>query len=179
MKDKLDRDDIDKIEDEILSISISAVRRELVENGIETSSVSDIDHIEILFMSHGKVKEQLRDSGIDPCSAEEINLLQNTHEYGIHHRKNSELRKILTERQMEVLLYLQEDKSNRQISKEFGISTATVKSHVNSIIRRLGAKGRMDAAQIANHIHIREKLHHIGQYYEEERREITTSTWPL
>jgi two-component system NarL family response regulator len=55
----------------------------------------------------------------------------------------------LTERELQVLEGIARGESNKAIGDELGISEATVKSHVNSILAKLEARDRTDAAMIA------------------------------
>jgi len=55
----------------------------------------------------------------------------------------------LTDREREVLEYLAEGKSNKQIAKALGIADGTVKVHVANILEKLGAQGRSEAVAIA------------------------------
>jgi DNA-binding NarL/FixJ family response regulator len=52
----------------------------------------------------------------------------------------------LTERELDVLRLMAEGFTNRAIAVELEISEFTVKSHVNAILRKLGAQSRTDAA---------------------------------
>lgn len=56
---------------------------------------------------------------------------------------------LLTPREKEVLMYLVKGKNNPEIAEEMHITTHTAKSHVSSIIQKLNAKCRVDAAVIA------------------------------
>ncbi|MDR7184217.1 DNA-binding NarL/FixJ family response regulator [Microbacterium trichothecenolyticum] len=56
---------------------------------------------------------------------------------------------LLTEREREVLEGMRAGRSNRQISDELGISLATVKTHVSSVLAKLGARSRSHAVAIA------------------------------
>ncbi|MFF2487047.1 response regulator [Microbacterium sp. NPDC058062] len=56
---------------------------------------------------------------------------------------------LLTEREREVLEGMRTGRSNRQISDELGISLATVKTHVSSVLAKLGARSRSHAVAIA------------------------------
>lgn len=53
--------------------------------------------------------------------------------------------KSLTNRQSEVLGYVAEGLSNKQIAYEMGVSEATVKLHVNALLRSVGATNRTQA----------------------------------
>ena len=55
----------------------------------------------------------------------------------------------LTPRQREVLVKLAQGQSNQDIADALTISVATVKLHVNAVLRGLGAKNRTRAAAIA------------------------------
>jgi two-component system NarL family response regulator len=55
----------------------------------------------------------------------------------------------LTEREREVLKLLAHGHANKEISAMIGISESTVKTHVASIIEKLGVKSRTEAALIA------------------------------
>ncbi len=54
----------------------------------------------------------------------------------------------LTQRECEVMNYVKEALSNKQISEILFITPSTVKAHVSSVIRKLNAKNRLDAAMI-------------------------------
>ncbi|MDR7188288.1 DNA-binding NarL/FixJ family response regulator [Microbacterium sp. BE35] len=56
---------------------------------------------------------------------------------------------LLTERERQVLEGMRAGRSNRQISDELGISLATVKTHVSSVLAKLGARSRSHAVAIA------------------------------
>lgn len=52
----------------------------------------------------------------------------------------------LTDTQAVILACLAHGKLNKQIAHEYGISQATVKSHVSKILKRLNARSRTEAA---------------------------------
>lgn len=56
----------------------------------------------------------------------------------------------LTERELDVLRLLAEGLSNREIGAELGIAEGTVKSHVNSVVLKLGVTSRVEAALAAH-----------------------------
>jgi two-component system, NarL family, response regulator LiaR len=58
----------------------------------------------------------------------------------------------LTERETEVLRRLAEGKANKEIARELGISEQTVKSHVHSLLAKLGMLSRTQAALFAARI---------------------------
>ena len=60
----------------------------------------------------------------------------------------------LTERQRDVLAYLAQGKSNKEIAAELQLSESTVKVHVNHILKALKVKNRSQAALIANGLEI-------------------------
>jgi len=55
----------------------------------------------------------------------------------------------LTRREIEVLIFLLEGVTNRQISRELHISMNTVKTHVTHIFTKLGVENRTQAAVAA------------------------------
>lgn len=55
----------------------------------------------------------------------------------------------LSDREFEVLNLLKRGYSNREIQMELGIGLSTVKNHVRSILQKLDAKNRTEAADIA------------------------------
>ena len=59
------------------------------------------------------------------------------------------LQSSLTTREMEVLKLVCEGKTNSQIAQEIIVSTNTAKAHVGSILAKLSAKDRVEAAVIA------------------------------
>lgn len=56
---------------------------------------------------------------------------------------------IITHREIEILGWVREGKSNQAIGNELGISPLTVKNHVQKILRKLGASNRAQAVSIA------------------------------
>lgn len=56
-----------------------------------------------------------------------------------------ELAEPLSEREREVLIRLAQGRSNKEIAAELVIAVGTVKTHVNNIYRKLGAKNRVEA----------------------------------
>jgi two-component system NarL family response regulator len=62
---------------------------------------------------------------------------------------DSQVSRALTERERQVLKLLAEGQANKEIGAMTGISESTVKTHVASIIEKLGVKSRTEAALIA------------------------------
>ncbi len=56
---------------------------------------------------------------------------------------------ILTRREQDVLQCLEQGLSNREIAEALSVTTATVRTHVSSILRKLGVKNRTQAALVA------------------------------
>jgi DNA-binding NarL/FixJ family response regulator len=50
----------------------------------------------------------------------------------------------MTRRELELLCLLMEGRSNRQIAEAMGIETVTVKAHVGRMLRKMGAKNRVE-----------------------------------
>lgn len=67
--------------------------------------------------------------------------------FGIRKMKGEEV--ILTNREKEVLFYLCKGLNNVEIGKILNISKHTAKAHVCSILAKMGAKNRIDAAYLA------------------------------
>ena len=57
--------------------------------------------------------------------------------------------KTLTNRQSQVLELVAQGLSNKQIAYEMGVSEATVKLHINALLRSIGATNRTQAVIIA------------------------------
>ena len=55
----------------------------------------------------------------------------------------------LTERETEVLRHLAAARSNSEIADLFGVSDATVKTHVSAVLRKLGVRDRVQAVVFA------------------------------
>ena len=62
---------------------------------------------------------------------------------------SSKAAKLLTPRQSEVLSYVAEGMSNKQIAYKMSVSEATVKLHINALLRAIGATNRTQAVIIA------------------------------
>jgi DNA-binding NarL/FixJ family response regulator len=58
-------------------------------------------------------------------------------------------RDTMTRRELQVLALLAEGASTREISQRLGISTNTVRNHVQNLLGKLGARSRLEAVAIA------------------------------
>jgi two-component system nitrate/nitrite response regulator NarL len=63
--------------------------------------------------------------------------------------ETNQLAKTLTERELQVLKRLTEGKSNKEIARDLDISEPTVKLHMKTLYRKVGAANRTQAALIA------------------------------
>ena len=52
----------------------------------------------------------------------------------------------LTAREKEVLQYVAQGKTNKEIAKILAITDHTVKAHIASILRKIGVKNRLEAS---------------------------------
>jgi DNA-binding NarL/FixJ family response regulator len=62
------------------------------------------------------------------------------------------LRKLLTERQIDVLRSLSQGKPNKVIARDLGISEGTVKIHLAAIFRALNVRNRVEAVVASRRI---------------------------
>jgi DNA-binding NarL/FixJ family response regulator len=58
----------------------------------------------------------------------------------------------LTEREREVLRLIVQGRSNSEIAAELTVSEATVKTHINHIFAKLGARDRTHAVVLAHQL---------------------------
>jgi DNA-binding NarL/FixJ family response regulator len=61
----------------------------------------------------------------------------------------------LTNRQLDVLRLLAKGQSNKVIARDLGLSVSTVKVHLNTVFRALGASNRVEAVVRARPLHTR------------------------
>ena len=61
----------------------------------------------------------------------------------------SDLKKFLTNREVEVLILIGQGKNNKEIASALNITEGTVKNHVSHIFAQIGARDRIQAAMIA------------------------------
>ncbi len=62
-----------------------------------------------------------------------------------------DLKKVLTNRELEVLKLIGEGKNNKEIAGLLNITEGTVKNHITHIFAQIGARDRVEAAIIARH----------------------------
>ena len=60
----------------------------------------------------------------------------------------------MTDREREVLALLSTGRTNGEMARDLFIAVGTVKSHVNSICRKLGARNRTEAVTRARHLEL-------------------------
>jgi DNA-binding NarL/FixJ family response regulator len=63
--------------------------------------------------------------------------------------QNHPLAQNLTERELQVLRGLTEGKSNKEIARDLDLSEPTIKLHVKTLYRKIGASNRTQAALMA------------------------------
>ena len=61
---------------------------------------------------------------------------------------------VLTARELDVLKALTRGLSNKEVGRELGLAEVTIKLHLRSIFRKMGARSRSDAAVIATKAHV-------------------------
>ncbi len=85
------------------------------------------------------------------------NLVAQTNSSETIESKNSTkpgTKKILTDRQLEILNLLMEGKSNKQIAKDLNLSENTVKVHVSTILKILQVENRIQASNAARKLNL-------------------------
>ncbi len=60
----------------------------------------------------------------------------------------------LTERELEVLQYMKMGLTNKEIASKLMITHHTVKAHIAAILRKLGAKNRLEASMTARDLEL-------------------------
>ena len=61
---------------------------------------------------------------------------------------------VLTARELDVLKGVARGLSNKEVGRELGLAEVTIKLHLRSIFRKIGARSRSDAAVIATKAHV-------------------------
>jgi DNA-binding NarL/FixJ family response regulator len=61
---------------------------------------------------------------------------------------------VLTARELDVLKAVTRGLSNKEVGRELGLAEVTIKLHLRSIFRKMGARSRSDAAVIATKAHV-------------------------
>jgi DNA-binding NarL/FixJ family response regulator len=65
------------------------------------------------------------------------------------HREEVDGNSAITKRERDVLIGLTAGKSNKEIANDLDLQEVTIKLHVKTLCRKLGAKNRTQAAMIA------------------------------
>ncbi len=120
---------------------ISAIR-----NGAVGYILKDADHKEFIRIIKGTFKG---DDVISPFLTNSIPKVMSAIEVAIPHGKaDGTAAKIaqLTERERETLDLLSEGNSNKEMADKMCLSLETIKSHLQTIYKKLGVKGRTEAA---------------------------------
>ena len=81
------------------------------------------------------------------CSSD---LLPEAMDTGFGAMRETDARALLTPRELEVLAALAEGMTNKAIARRLNISLHTVKFHVESLFRKLGARTRTEAVAKAS-----------------------------
>ncbi|MBI5194093.1 MAG: response regulator transcription factor [Nitrospirae bacterium] len=118
---------------------ISAIR-----NGAVGYILKDADHKEFIRIIKGTYKGE---DVISPFLANSIPKVMSAIEIAIPHEKvpSSKIAQ-LTERERETLDLLSEGKSNKEMADKMCLSLETIKSHLQTIYKKLGVKSRTEAA---------------------------------
>lgn len=104
---------------------------------------SDIIKVIGIVMQEGIwIEPELSRKAFSKLPAANLKNLENPYKY-------ENYKEILTQRELEVLKFIIEGKTNAQIAKEIVVSTNTIKAHVGNILEKLGAVDRVQAAVIA------------------------------
>ncbi len=69
--------------------------------------------------------------------------------FGFMHREEVDGNSAITKRERDVLIGLTAGKSNKEIANDLDLQEVTIKLHVKTLCRKLGAKNRTQAAMIA------------------------------
>ena len=77
-------------------------------------------------------------------------VLQQFQHLSLHEKEVESLISPLTRRETEILEYIAEGNSNKEVAHALGICNQTVKNHVTSIIRKLAANDRTHAVVLAS-----------------------------
>ena len=75
-------------------------------------------------------------------------LVEHSHHY-VNWLKNDPLAQKLSRRELQVLEGLSKGKSNKEIARDLDLQEPTIKLHVKTLYRKIGAANRTQAALIA------------------------------
>jgi LuxR family transcriptional regulator, maltose regulon positive regulatory protein len=145
--------------------------RDLLEAGIELRRRSsnrvdlvfgllDLAPIRRLLGDSAGARAALREAGVLVNSGPDVGALQalfekRSRKLGISIRETNGIPDPLSDRELTVLRLLGGPLSRREIGRELGISTDTVKSHVRAIYRKLGVSSRTEAVERARDLGVK------------------------
>jgi NarL family two-component system response regulator LiaR len=133
--------------------AIGHLRRELPDTEvIALTSVLEDDKV-IGAVRAGAIGYLLKDTRADEliraikgAAAGQAQLSRAAAERLMHEVRAPESPETLTERETDVLRLLATGQSNKEIARNLGVNESTIKSHVSSILSKLGVQGRTQAA---------------------------------
>ena len=117
-----------------------------IKNGAIGYILKDADHKEFIRIIRGIFRGE---NVVSPFLANRIPKILSQIEGTPSHAKEAEVSSslsLLTERERETLSLLSDGKSNKEISDALCVSIETIKSHLQTIYRKLGVKSRTEAA---------------------------------
>ena len=134
----------------------AVIRRELPDTEvIALTSVLDDALIQQTIRA-GAIGYIMKDTGSDElcraihaAAAGQVQLSRQVAQRMAVHRNETDLLEALTERELDVLRQVAHGRSNKEIALNLSIAEKTVKTHVGSILNKLGAASRTQAALIA------------------------------
>jgi DNA-binding NarL/FixJ family response regulator len=117
-----------------LALMVSSASREQIDMAFRAGAIGVIPKSITAVTAISAIRRMLQGSTFDPGDAE---MRQRANPYA------------LTRRELDVLRGLFAGKSNKEIGRDLELQEVTVKLHVKTLSRKLGAKNRTHAAMIA------------------------------